>query len=222
MRATMRATCDFSARPKPVTWTFTVAGGKADTGSPASAPARRTTPRTWPRTRALRALAAWKKSSTARTSGRRRAMTVARPAWIARRRTGSSRRAEGAKMPISRRRCAAAVRLDGAVAGAQRAGIDAEDDHAAAPTVALRVGRKRRRAGGCGLHLLLGDVEVGPDVLHVVLVLERLHQLQHLTGPSAPSSVMLFSAYLPISASSGSTPAFLMACATASWTVGAV
>ena len=35
----MRATWRFSARPYPVTWAFTVAGGKAETRSPASAPA---------------------------------------------------------------------------------------------------------------------------------------------------------------------------------------
>src|SRR4051794_38422971 len=32
------------------------------------------------------------------------------------------------------------------------------------------------------LHLLLGDIEVGPHVLHVVVVLEGLHELQALLG----------------------------------------
>src|SRR4029453_13080702 len=87
IRATIKATWAFSARPKPVTCCFTVAGGKAWTGSPASAPASRTTPRTWPRTSAGRVFTAWKTSSTASTSGSRRAMSVATPSWMWRRRS---------------------------------------------------------------------------------------------------------------------------------------
>ena len=75
---------------------------------------------------------------------------------------------------------AAAVGLDGAVAGAQRAGIDAEDDHAAEGAPWRAASR-----GGRFLHLLVRDVEVGPDVLHVVVVLEGLHELQHLLGLGA-------------------------------------
>ena len=73
------------------------------------APARRlrlppgaTTPRTWPRTIALRAFLAWKRSSTARTSGRRRRSRAERPWWIRSRRSGSSSRGEGARTPDSR------------------------------------------------------------------------------------------------------------------------
>ena len=100
-RATIIATWTFSARPKPVTWTLTVAGAKAVTGIPAAAPARSTAPRTWPRTSALRVFTAWKRSSTARASGWMRAMTSTIPRWMKCSRSARPRAAAGASTPFS-------------------------------------------------------------------------------------------------------------------------
>ena len=102
-------------------------------------------------------------------------MRAATPAWMWRSRSGRESRGGGARTPFSTRRWRRpSVSID-AVAGAQRAGIDAEDDHA------VRCGLAGRRR----LQLLLGDVGVVPDVLDVVVVLEGLDQLQHLLGLGA-------------------------------------
>jgi hypothetical protein len=73
---------------------------------------------------AVRELAAWKTSSTARASGLMRAMRSLRQALGKRELPG------GPDEPRLDEQVSAPVGIDGPVAGAQRAGVDAEDDHA--------------------------------------------------------------------------------------------
>ena len=107
-------------------------------------------------------LAAWKTSSTASASGESRSMSAGDAGVDVAQLLGEREPLAGGEHAHLDEAVAAPVALDDAVAGAQRAGVDAEDDHAL-----------RGLAGGRGLHLLLGDVEVVPDVLHVFVVVER-------------------------------------------------
>src|SRR5205085_3859197 len=54
----------------------------------------------------------------------------------------------------------------------------AKADGVAARTAAMTASRTGRLTGSRALHHLFGDVEVGPDVLHVVVVVEHLQQAQ--------------------------------------------
>ena len=127
----MSATCAFSARPKPVTCTFTVAGGKACTGRPACGPGQQD-----------HAAHVAEHEGAAGVDGVEEVLDGEDVGAEAGDERGDARVDEVQALgeAAARRRgehalleqaVAAAVGLDGAVAGAQGAGVDAEDDHAA-------------------------------------------------------------------------------------------
>ena len=74
------------------------------------------------------------------------------------------------------------MRADGLAGRHRHAGSAARPTTYAGPCSSGWAGRPDRGGSADRLHDLVGDVEVGPDVLHVVAVLERVDQPEHLAG----------------------------------------
>src|SRR5258708_7477172 len=72
-----------------------------------------------------------------------------------------------------------AVRLDDAPAGVTETRVESEEAH---EDIACDAGR---RSGAQTRHDVVGDLEIGEDVLHVVTVLEGLEQLEERLGDVA-------------------------------------
>ena len=136
---------------------------------------------------AVRALT-WKKTrSTTTASGRNSATRARSSSDSVRRRSGRGMVGGDEITPPATAASDAVAPGHHAVAAAGQAGIDPEDEHAFDGSRRGRpcgVDPAGRRAGSAvvGGHDLVGDVEVGVDVLHVVVVVERLEQAQDPLG----------------------------------------
>src|SRR5262249_23823408 len=180
---TARETASFAPAPPTPTARFTAAGAYSKTGRLARAATRSATPRAWPSTSALRALRKLNTPSTATAAGAWSARaSVSRP------NSSTNRRSSGAVASRRKTPCAPCctpcpadsttaqprTRLPGSMPRT-RVVPSTERTFSTGPGRPASSALRRPEL----LQLPLGDVGVGPDVLHVVVVLEELEELHH-------------------------------------------
>ena len=111
----------------------------------------------------------------------------------------------GGQMAVGHRFQAAPLAANGSVAAPGQARIDAKGEHSFDGSRIVRAGWGTG-SGPDQLEDGVGDVEVGVDVLHVVVLLEQVDQAQHLLGVGSLSSGTVVSASMVTSAESTEIP----------------
>src|SRR5205823_439618 len=175
--ATILPTCSFSARPVPVTACLMTLGAKLRTAIRAWAAARMATPRAWPRTRAERAFFAWKTSSRATIWGRCRRSSRARPSCRAQSRSSIAPPSPSSRTPWARWRTVVPP-ASSTTPKPQYLEPGSIPRTRTRTCLLAWTGALDARLDRC--HLVVGDLEIGVDVLDVVVLLEVLDQPHHL------------------------------------------
>src|SRR5579884_2994437 len=164
---TMRPTCGWAGPPWPAIDSFTCMGVYSATSRPERARAQRATPRASPTRMAVVRLVAKKSCSTAATSGRCEATSPSR----------------AAKSAVSRRGLGVPGRVSMQPAWTRRSAPGSPSTTAtpvlASPGSTPRTLMRRRGRSPDALEDVVGDLGVGVDLLHVVVVLEGVEKAEH-------------------------------------------